>query len=450
MSSLSPEQRATIAAQLGDAKPAQDGLLLSLGKSIANRRNHEHDAWEDLYCMNLSSYMGERMAPVLRRFLDAEAKVAELTAEADRLGAWAKARESREDQILALLATVDLVTAPQAWELGMAIISHLDGPSACPTGDERDEGLRALIAKLAARVAEQETYVARYQTAWRMARTRALSTGSAADRYVERARELQQALEDTLAAMLGAQVERNAALTRVTELEAEKDTREGESTLAVDFFQPGCTYVNAEHPQYGWRFRCDAITTHPEDGELTALGWRFFNGDWEPYGYGKDDWEIIRLEKSEPLPAPAAAPHPKLGRFISCSGPSCRAGEWSKRAEPRGWEHSAGAWLCVQCAAARADREDFLRGQAVRAADSLQALGDPSWLVAETIGDSVRLDIRLASKEAWSEWAKRLNYESHRTTHRGNGLLTSHGTWEGVHVAIRCVIARPAKGRDGR
>ncbi|MFF2522482.1 hypothetical protein [Streptomyces liangshanensis] len=88
--------------------------------------------------------------------LDAEAKVAELTAEANRLGAWAKAREAGEDEILALLATIDLVTAPEAWELAVSIISHLDGPPACPTADERDEGLRALITKLAARVAELE------------------------------------------------------------------------------------------------------------------------------------------------------------------------------------------------------------------------------------------------------------------------------------------------------
>ncbi|MFF9568451.1 hypothetical protein [Streptomyces sp. NPDC014685] len=84
---MTPEQRKAIAYQLGDAKPATDALLGSLAESVANVRDHEHPKWEDLFCMNLSSYMGERMAPVLRRLLDIEverdalrARVAELEA----------------------------------------------------------------------------------------------------------------------------------------------------------------------------------------------------------------------------------------------------------------------------------------------------------------------------------------------------------------------------------
>ncbi|MEW2351487.1 SPOR domain-containing protein [Streptomyces sp. NPDC006684] len=72
--------RERIAAQLGDAKPATDKVLTSLAASVADRRAHEHPAWEDLYCLNLVSWAGERMAPVLRRLLDAEARVAELEA----------------------------------------------------------------------------------------------------------------------------------------------------------------------------------------------------------------------------------------------------------------------------------------------------------------------------------------------------------------------------------
>ncbi|MFD3917188.1 hypothetical protein ACFWR1_37510, partial [Streptomyces sp. NPDC058603] len=56
-----------------------------------------------------------------------------------------------------------------------------------------------------------------------------------------------------------------------------------------DFYQPGRTYSDSE---YGWKFRCDTVVTHPEDGERTALGWRFFDGRWEPYAYGEDDWEV--------------------------------------------------------------------------------------------------------------------------------------------------------------
>jgi len=78
---LTAEQRAKIAEQLGDAKPATPGLLVAFGESVRNRREHDHPQWEDLYCMNLSSYMGERIAPVLRRLLDAEAEAELLAAE---------------------------------------------------------------------------------------------------------------------------------------------------------------------------------------------------------------------------------------------------------------------------------------------------------------------------------------------------------------------------------
>ncbi|MEV7871466.1 hypothetical protein AB0P17_36445 [Streptomyces sp. NPDC088124] len=82
---LTAEQRATVAAQLGDAKPATDSLILSFGTSVANRRKHDHPQWEDLYCMNLSSYMGERVAPVLRRLLDAEDESIRLRARVTEL-----------------------------------------------------------------------------------------------------------------------------------------------------------------------------------------------------------------------------------------------------------------------------------------------------------------------------------------------------------------------------
>lgn len=57
----------------------------------------------------------------------------------------------------------------------------------------------------------------------------------------------------------------------------------------ADFFQVGHTYSDDEHD---WKFRVDSITVHPENGERTALGWRRFRGEWEPYFYGEDDWEI--------------------------------------------------------------------------------------------------------------------------------------------------------------
>ena len=65
------------------------------------------------------------------------------------------------------------------------------------------------------------------------------------------------------------------------------------SIAAPDFFEPGHTY--SDSGKYDWKFRVDTVTTHPEDGERTALGWRYFRGEWEPYAYGEDDFEIHQL-----------------------------------------------------------------------------------------------------------------------------------------------------------
>ncbi|MDX2749620.1 hypothetical protein PV413_03360 [Streptomyces scabiei] len=69
------EERAKLAELLGDAQPARNSLLLSFGKSVRDRREHDHTTQrEDWYCLNLAAYMGERTAPVLRRLLDAESR----------------------------------------------------------------------------------------------------------------------------------------------------------------------------------------------------------------------------------------------------------------------------------------------------------------------------------------------------------------------------------------
>ncbi len=73
---------------------------------------------------------------------------------------------------------------------------------------------------------------------------------------------------------------------------AEKAT--APAATATPFFEPGRTYAEAGDTT-DWRFRCDSITTHPEDGERTALGWRHFRGEWEPYAYGEDDFEIHQI-----------------------------------------------------------------------------------------------------------------------------------------------------------
>lgn len=60
---------------------------------------------------------------------------------------------------------------------------------------------------------------------------------------------------------------------------------------APDFFELGRTYSGS----HGWKFRVDAITTRPDTGERSALGWRFFNGEWTEYAYQEDDFDIIQL-----------------------------------------------------------------------------------------------------------------------------------------------------------
>jgi hypothetical protein len=75
---------------------------------------------------------------------------------------------------------------------------------------------------------------------------------------------------------------------------AEEKASAAAPTATPDFFQPGHTYTEPGDTT-DWRFRCDSITAHPEDGERTALGWRHFRGEWEPYAYGEDDFEIHQL-----------------------------------------------------------------------------------------------------------------------------------------------------------
>lgn len=103
---LTPEQRSALAELLGDAKPARTDLLHGLGEAVRDCREHEHPRTaEDLFCGNLRGWLGERMAPVLRRLLDAEAELgrvksdrAEVLAEVKgEVVAWLgkKAREYR-------------------------------------------------------------------------------------------------------------------------------------------------------------------------------------------------------------------------------------------------------------------------------------------------------------------------------------------------------------------
>lgn len=202
---LAPEQR-----------PASDLVLADMTTCVKNVREHQHpERGEDLYCLNLTSYMGERMAAVLKRLDDERAEVRQWK---DRHTALAEEAGSYLDRAGELEAEVgprplDYGTGCRCDWLGKGTPEHAPSPlcrSLRPDADRDDDPHPA-----------------------------------------------------------GAE--------------------DGSS-----FYEPGCTYASSEFPQYEWRFRCDAITTHPLDGERTALGWRLHQGNWGAYAYGEDDWAMDR------------------------------------------------------------------------------------------------------------------------------------------------------------
>lgn len=72
--------------------------------------------------------------------------------------------------------------------------------------------------------------------------------------------------------------------------------------LPADFYQPGYVYSYPRYADgYDWKFRVDTVTTSPENGERVALGWRFWKGEWEPYAYAEDDWDIHNCDPAGAL-----------------------------------------------------------------------------------------------------------------------------------------------------
>jgi hypothetical protein len=84
----------------------------------------------------------------------------ETAVELARLKTWAEAREQRDEEILGVLGRVDIRDSAEAWGLGMSVLAHLDGPPVRSSRAERDEGLRALISRLAEERAETNAAVA--------------------------------------------------------------------------------------------------------------------------------------------------------------------------------------------------------------------------------------------------------------------------------------------------
>lgn len=92
------------------------------------------------------------------------------------------------------------------------------------------------------------------------------------------------AITSLLAGWEGWDQSRAAALVEQHRTEVLRDNTP--EPMPDDFFQPGHTYKHE-----AWTFRCDTITTHPETGERTVLGWfRFRNDTWRSLSCGEAEW----------------------------------------------------------------------------------------------------------------------------------------------------------------
>ncbi|MCM1943193.1 hypothetical protein NC239_33830 [Streptomyces sp. G3] len=141
------------------------------------------------------------------------------------------------------------------------IYNVLTGRAVCPAPRPDDEAEGLLAAHRAEVVAERDTQF----VAWLLKKAREYPTDPAR----------QENAADAIA-RLASKVQRGAVRP---------------NNLRTDFFQPGHTYTHVDDGT-DWKFRVDTVTSCPEDGERTALGWRHFKGEWEPYAYDEDDYDI--------------------------------------------------------------------------------------------------------------------------------------------------------------
>lgn len=107
---------------------------------------------------------------------------------------------------------LDDIAARAAALYEYATVTDPEGQAALEELTDKD------VPVLAAEVRRLRAERRRYRIAWQMARTRALATGGAADRYATRAREGQTALQDMLCALFGAQMERDELRAEVAAL----------------------------------------------------------------------------------------------------------------------------------------------------------------------------------------------------------------------------------------
>ncbi|MGW1661015.1 hypothetical protein [Streptomyces microflavus] len=94
---------------------------------------------------------------------------------------------------------------------------------------------------------------------------------------------------------------------------------------------------------------------------------RFMKIQWRHLSYPPNWLEVLR--ETGKLPAPVedertpawlARRQTELGELYACSAKGCRFGEWSSKAEERGWVRRGDGWLCVQCADAADERAEIV------------------------------------------------------------------------------------------
>ncbi|MFI1535499.1 hypothetical protein [Streptomyces anandii] len=76
--------------------------------------------------------------------------------------------------------------------------------------------------------------------------------------------------------------------TDITKAGEDRWEKEATAGSVPDFFQPGHSYL---YPQMQWKFRCDAVTSHPHTGKRVAVGYSGFGpGDWQTSDLSEGVW----------------------------------------------------------------------------------------------------------------------------------------------------------------
>lgn len=259
--------RAELAELIGTAKPATDRLLQQLAQSVRDRSEHDHTTQrEDWFCMNLTSFMGERMGPVLRRLLDAEAR-----AERYRI-AWGMART----RAISAGGAADRYAARSRDAqdaLQHMLFTVIAGQMALHEANRERQELRARVAELeAARPAPPPPAPPAGTVRIIADVTNTADRGDA--RYAES--RVEYALE-----------------------QYGYEARVWLDTDGTGFFLPGRAYTH--HPGADTiggprlRFYCESVTTDRTTGQPVARGWggRRYGDRWTSVQHtrGLEDWQ---------------------------------------------------------------------------------------------------------------------------------------------------------------